>query len=171
MKKNELEKSIEEGLSQRQIAQRFDIGQSTVRYYLQKYDLRTKLPLYNKNVVSEQICVICGKRIDSRRRKCGMCNTKIRRYRTKKSAVFFMGGKCNDCGWSGNISGFEFHHIRGVKEFEIGKVANKSWSAIKKELKKCELLCARCHRIKHSKYEDDVFLEEVEKYNGSILKW
>jgi hypothetical protein len=103
-------------------------------------------------------------------RLCGSCNTRIRRYRAKKAAVELLGGKCNRCGWKGKLAGFEFHHKDGKdKDFGIGNVANKNWEVIKKELKKCELLCAICHDIEHSGYESEDFLKEVERYKGRLF--
>ena len=112
-------------------------------------------------------CYICGK-LTKRRKLCPGHYTKIRRYRQKLRAIELLGGKCNRCGWVGNIAGFEFHHLRD-KESEIGNVANKSWSLIKKELEKCELLCSICHRIEHSNNEDTKFLEAVLLYKGLDL--
>jgi hypothetical protein len=37
------------------------------------------------------------------------------------------------------------------------------WDDIKKELDKCILLCAICHRIEHSQYNNELFLKEAEK--------
>ena len=81
-----------------------------------------------------------------------------------------LGGRCSDCGWVGPQAGFSFHHL-GNKEFAIGMVANRSWEAIKKELKKCVLLCVRCHTIKHSDREDPRLIAEAVKYKGPELVW
>jgi len=118
-------------------------------------------------------CKICKKEFknynNSNRTRCGGCNTKIRRYRTKLAAVKYLGGKCERCGWSGEIAGFEFHHKnKEEKDFNIGMVANKRWELIKKELKKCELLCSICHRIEHSNIYPE-FLDEVDNYRGRKL--
>ncbi len=126
---------------------------------------------YLQERVAYEFCVLCGRKNGStRRRRCGSCNTRVRRYRTKAAAIRLLGGKCKDCGWSGPQAGFSFHH-RHSKEFTIGNVANKSWSVIKKELKKCTLLCVRCHTIRHSDREDPRLVEEAEKYEGCELVW
>ena len=75
------------------------------------------------------------------------------------------------CGWQGNQAAFQFHHKNSnKKDFLIGNVANKSWDKIKEELKKCDLLCANCHAIKHSAKNGDKFLKEVLNYKGRKLK-
>lgn len=120
-------------------------------------------------------CKICGKTFKQyqkrNRTRCNSCNTKIRRHRTKVAAITYLGGKCKICGFvSDNPAPFHFHHRNpDEKEFAIGMVANKSWKVIKKELDKCDLLCANCHLIEHSDREGEAFLEEVAKYRGNTL--
>lgn len=118
-------------------------------------------------------CVICNtplKRHTTRR--CGTCSTAIRRYRVKKKAVEYKGGICK-CGWSGDISGFDFHHRNPEeKEFDVTakNMANMKWEVVKKELDKCDLLCAVCHRLTYSQYSDPIFLAEAENYTGTLFK-
>ncbi len=121
-------------------------------------------------------CTICNKTIKqyggSTRLRCGSCTTRIRRYRLRTKAVSYLGGRCLECGWVGHQSGYDFHHRDlNTKEFEISRIYNKSWNVVKVELDKCDLLCAVCHRIEHSKKtnEEDVkFLEAVKNYKGNI---
>lgn len=171
MEKEILIKLINDGKSQREIAKEVSLSQSGVRHWLRKYNLKSKNEKHNKRTgLVNKYCVLCGKKIiDNKhnRTKCSGCITRIRRYRTKKKAVEYLGGVCVECGWSGNIAAFEFHHINGNKEFTIGSASNKSWEVVRKELDKCELLCSICHRIEHSKYEDEKFLIEVNKYQGN----
>jgi len=119
-------------------------------------------------------CKLCGKPYENyqgrTRTRCGSCNTKIRRYRAKLAAINHMGNKCIDCGWSGHQSAFQFHHTNPKeKEFIIGNVANKSWDSILSELKKCILLCANCHAIRHSSKNEAAFIEEANNYRGRAL--
>lgn len=121
-----------------------------------------------------RICKLCGNKFkdyqNKQRARCGSCNTKIRRYRAKTSAIKLLGGKCADCGWRGNQAAFQFHHSDPRrKDFVIGNVANKSWDVIKNELGKCVLLCANCHAIRHSTKDNGKFVKEALKYRGRIL--
>lgn len=122
------------------------------------------------------ICKLCGKKFKDyqgkNRTRCGSCNTKIRRYRTKAAAVQYLGEKCVDCGWTGNQAAFQFHHTNPKeKDFIIGNVANKSWNSIKAEMKKCVLLCANCHAIRHSSKDGTLFLREALNYKGRELEF
>jgi hypothetical protein len=95
-------------------------------------------------------CLFCERKAGRRRKICGSCQTKIRKFRIKQRAIEYKGGVCVECGWKGHPAGFQFHHISGVKEFEIGHSVGR-WDVIVKELDKCVLLCVICHRIIHCK--------------------
>ena len=68
----------------------------------------------------------------------------------KKLAVDYKGGKCKNCGYCKCLAAMDFHHRDPIeKEFSISfknKVFNED---VKKELDKCDLLCANCHREIH----------------------
>lgn len=119
---------------------------------------------------SEQKCNVCKRAIiGTRRKRCDYCTQKIRRYRVKAAGVKYLGGKCIKCGYDKNIGALQFHHIGDDKLFQIGEVSNRSWEFIVKELEKCVLLCANCHQIEHSDYENEDFLKEVANYKGDSL--
>lgn len=75
----------------------------------------------------------------------------------KKKAIALMGGKCVDCEGVFHPAVFDFHHVD--PETKEGNVANlirrKNWEAAEKELKKCVLLCANCHRLRHFQGEEN----------------
>ena len=74
------------------------------------------------------------------------------------------------CGWQGDQAALQFHHTDPrKKDFIIGNAANKNWDVIKKELKKCVLLCANCHMVYHSSKVGDKFLKEAMEYKGRTL--
>lgn len=57
---------------------------------------------------------------------------------------------CVDCGESDTIV-LEFDHVRGEKIDSICKMSadSRSIDSIKKEIEKCEVRCANCHRRRH----------------------
>jgi hypothetical protein len=71
--------------------------------------------------------------------------------RNKKSKwVQKLGSRCKDCGNSYPDSVFEFHHIdSSTKDRDPSQLFMLSDENISKELEKCILLCANCHRIRH----------------------
>ena len=57
--------------------------------------------------------------------------------------------RCVDCGESDPVV-LEFDHVRGKKKKSIADMVSHSYSieTIKKEIRKCEIRCANCHRKK-----------------------
>lgn len=57
---------------------------------------------------------------------------------------------CTDCGIYYHFSQMDFDHIQGKKRYNIARVANSAVSikTIKDELRKCELVCSNCHRLR-----------------------
>jgi predicted HNH restriction endonuclease len=74
-----------------------------------------------------------------------------RRKRLKKEAIELLGGKCKNCGYNRCIAALDFHHI-GKKEENINSLLkNQSRQKLLKEVERCILLCANCHREVHYK--------------------
>ena len=74
-----------------------------------------------------------------------------RRKRVRGMAIKYKGGKCRLCGYCRCKRALEFHHIGSrQKDFGISaKGYTRSWERTKKELDKCLLVCANCHREIH----------------------
>lgn len=72
----------------------------------------------------------------------------------KIACINYTGNKCIDCNiqYDGtNAMIFDFHHVDPkLKSFGILTKNRKSLEAQKDELDKCVLLCANCHRKRHS---------------------
>jgi len=90
-----------------------------------------------------------------RRHKCQRCYQGIKdKYRFKIREQFREWKQtlsCNRCGTEDHRV-LCFHHIDPTdKEFNLADVVNRGTSlkTIKKEAKKCEVLCANCHAIEH----------------------
>jgi hypothetical protein len=57
---------------------------------------------------------------------------------------------CSDCGWAGWPRGLDWDHARGTKHYGIAFLINERWpiAMIARELSKCDVVCANCHRIR-----------------------
>jgi len=74
-----------------------------------------------------------------------------RRRKLREMARMYKGGKCMICGYKRYLGALDFHH-RNPKQKDFGlsvKGLTRSWKRIKKEINKCVLLCANCHREVH----------------------
>lgn len=75
-----------------------------------------------------------------------------RRRKVKELAVEYKGGKCEKCGYNKYVGAMEFHHLDpSKKDFTLSDKGHcRSWESVKKELNKCILVCANCHREIHA---------------------
>lgn len=83
-------------------------------------------------------------------------NVKNSRAKLKERIVYVMGSKCVVCGYNKCQTALELHHlIPEEKDFSLSSNTNRSWEAVRKEIKKCVLVCANCHREIHANIIDN----------------
>jgi hypothetical protein len=85
------------------------------------------------------MCKLCYKEFDNR-------------HFLKQECITYKGGSCIKCGYSKCIAALEFHH-RDLqqKDIQISSLRHRKLNPmIEKELDKCDLLCANCHRETHA---------------------
>src|ERR1035437_9360436 len=119
MKKEDLEKYVNQGLNNSEIAKIVGLHRTTIGKLKKQFSI-------NQEKSKQTNCKLCKNAIknnDRNRSRCSSCNTRIRRYRAKMAAVKYKGGCCIRCGWSGPVAAFEFHHYNDDKEFSIGSAA------------------------------------------------
>lgn len=89
-----------------------------------------------------------------------------RRRDLRAQAVAYKGGKCELCGYSKCPSAFDFHHVDPrEKDFSISDRMT-TFEAIRKELDKCVLLCATCHREVHDGWHPNLLVYEDSEPRG-----
>ncbi|HET8685325.1 MAG TPA: hypothetical protein VFM18_01525 [Methanosarcina sp.] len=77
-----------------------------------------------------------------------------RRLTRKMIAINQHGNKCADCEQSYHPSCYDFHHLDpNEKDFNPCSGLSKKLEVFLAEVAKCVMLCANCHRIRHSKYD------------------
>lgn len=88
------------------------------------------------------------KEIFKRKQRC-------RAENQKWIADYLSLNSCVDCGES-DIVVLEFDHIKDVKRLEISLMMRNNYSlkTIKKEIEKCEVRCANCHKRKTAKEQN-----------------
>jgi hypothetical protein len=134
-----LEDLLRQNLSTPKIAARLGVSESGVRYWEEKYDLKTAFGPHGK-----------GRRMKSpnERARDMVREVSTDRRRLKSRAIAYKGGKCILCGYDRCNAALEFHHLdRTIKSFGLSRKGfTRSWDSIKTELDKCILICANCHR-------------------------
>ena len=143
---------------------RFFCGHSCLHSWQSEYFRKAKEPLIQKIKKllpdGKRKCSKCqeikditefgkrdAKRLQAYCKPCFYLFQMLRWNMNKVKAIAYLGGRCLRCGFSGHPALFDFHHVNPKdKEFEWYKLRLRSWNKICKELDKCELLCARCHR-------------------------
>ena len=95
-----------------------------------------------------------GKHKSGKRKYKPTCKScEVKDIRTKYWDIIeehFGGWRCSRCGFWGHPFQMDCHHRNPEdKEYEIARLRGGNTSKLKEELKKCELLCANCHRIAH----------------------
>jgi len=68
----------------------------------------------------------------------------------KLELIGVKGGACEECGYNRCVAALEFHHNGKDKDSDLSRIIkNGSRQKALKEIKKCTLLCANCHREAH----------------------
>lgn len=82
----------------------------------------------------------------SRRQKIANRNNQ----RKKRKLVESFGDKCYDCSNTYPDCVYDFHHLDPTKK-DVNPSKAMTWSKerMMKELEKCVMLCANCHRLRH----------------------
>lgn len=123
-----------EGYSCQATADKFNIGKTTVRRYV---DIRPKKFLSEKD-----------------RKSNSVNSVQKRRKKIKQMAIDYKGGCCQikNCGYNKCNAALEFHHLDpNEKDFSLSYKGHcTAWEKVKEELDKCILVCANCHREIHA---------------------
>jgi hypothetical protein len=142
------------------IASALGVSYATVRHWLRRYGLRTRLAAprgdSGEGAAIMWQCRVHGwtrfHRIGDGRVRCAACNidaVKERRRRVKSLLVAESGGRCVLCGFDAHPCALQFHHLDpSAKLFEIGgRGLTRSLAALRAEAEKCALVCANCHAM------------------------
>lgn len=154
------------GCSGRDIAAAVDRSPTTVRHWLDRYELETasllgrparaevREALAAGLVVARLVCHRHGptefRLQPGRGYRCRRCRSEAvtrRRQRTKQMLVQEAGGACAACGYDECPAALHFHHLEPAeKAFALShRGVCRSAERARREAQKCVLLCSNCH--------------------------
>lgn len=97
--------------------------------------------------------------MEERKRRWKEQETARRRRRAADNRQYIrelkLAGKCIDCGFSEHPYALEFDHVEGPKLFDISRLSRKTRATLERELAKCVLRCANCHRMRTAKWDPE----------------
>ena len=110
--------------------------------------LEKKKVYYQKNKVQKRLWQLAY--VDKNRYAV---NTRVRKQR-HKNKLFLKQIKlemeCEHCKYNENAVAMDFHHLnRKEKSFSISRSAHYDLLTLLREIDKCIILCANCHRLRH----------------------
>lgn len=85
--------------------------------------------------------------------KARICAENRARHKEKRAFLNSLKRRpCADCRRRFPPYVMDFDHRRGTKEFMIGRLLSASLERLTREIEKCDVVCANCHRIRtHSR--------------------
>lgn len=152
MGKDQLGEFVSAGMSTRRIATALGCSQSTVRFWLKKFELKTQ----PGNV---HLCGRCGERdpqkfYGHKRNVCARCHnsyTKSKGHDIRRQVLEHLGGRCVRCGYDEFQVSLDLHHTDpALKDPNFVSMRGWTWSRVLIELQKCVLLCKNCHAALHA---------------------
>ena len=84
----------------------------------------------------------------------------LKRLRNKIYSIVMLGGKCVECGTYAHPSQYDLHHPDGRPEGCPRDLMALSRDRLNEELEHVVLLCANCHRLEHTDFNEEE-LEEL----------
>ena len=100
---------------------------------------------------SHRYCRECGKQLTRNHYKQNKSQYIVRSMRANRARRKYLqqlkSRPCADCGVQYPYYVMDFDHREGEEKlFEMNRISYVSMSALKKEIEKCDLVCANCHR-------------------------
>jgi hypothetical protein len=73
---------------------------------------------------------------------------KVTRRKRQSEIEQIKNKPCADCGMTYPSYVMDFDHVRGQKSFVVSQFGNMAWKTVLKEIRKCDVVCSNCHRIR-----------------------
>jgi transposase len=165
LERRQLEILVDEGRTIAQVAEAVGRSKATVRYWLERYGLRTlgrrgapsregveaahAAGLARASLLCPSHGVVEHVREPRGYYRCCECRQEAvikRRRRVKALLVEEFGGGCQVCGYDRCLAALEFHHLDpSTKTFNVARYGAHGIERLRTEARKCVLVCSNCH--------------------------
>lgn len=163
--RDELATLVDDGNTLAVISEQFEVSIRTVRYWIDRYELprpranrrgdidqaveEGRRTLFRECVEHGWTTFVIENSGRARCRQCRIDRVSAWRRRTKAMLVEEAGGCCQICGYAKHQAAMQFHHLDpSQKSFALSlRGITRSIDALRREAKKCVLLCANCHAM------------------------
>ena len=103
--------------------------------------------------VHQSYCKECGKKLTRshyRNNKRQYLDRNVRSYMKRRELVRQIKSRaCADCSIQYPFYVMDFDHREGeIKKYELNRVDRMTTRALLREIEKCDVVCANCHRIR-----------------------
>lgn len=180
---------VENGTSIAQIADALGLSKATVRYWLERYGLRTAGKRGARPRDGVQAARAAGldraplrcpahgvvEHVRDPRGyyRCGLCRQEAvvrRRRRVKEQLVQEFGGGCQACGYHECLAALAFHHVDpSTKAFALARRGAHGIEGLRAEARKCVLLCSNCHAEIESGAPLQLLVAQFETVRGNSI--
>jgi hypothetical protein len=164
--REQLEMLVGAGQTLAEIARAVGRSQGTVRHWMVKYGLKTANARHRSRravgrvskesglLITTMVCTHHGETdffLEGRGYyRCRRCRSEaVVRHRRKVKAILVReaGGRCAICAYDRNVRALQFHHLDpSQKRLALsGQGVTHSLEVLRREARKCLLLCANCH--------------------------
>lgn len=159
MDKSDLSRSLQKGLSIRQIAAENSLSYTAVRYWIRVHGLTTVRGPNGRKPASLIRCRACGESDPTRfygkkTTICGRCHNRYTISKGKEARDYVLeklGRKCRACEYDRFESALDCHHMDPTsKDPAFASMRGWSKARLDSEISKCILLCKNCHAAVHS---------------------
>lgn len=171
--KEDLVPLVEQGLTERKIAETLGYSVMSIRKAMRKMGLKTQ------RAQEKRKCIVCGAQLSGRQfyycsAKCKGTTRKNyksttghavteRGKRKKLQILLEKGCRCSKCGYDKNMTALCFHHVNADEksfDLDVRNFAAFNIDRLREEANKCIILCHNCHMELH---HADGNIEQLQK--------
>jgi predicted HNH restriction endonuclease len=144
-----LKENYNKRIPMEEVCKKLNRSKRSVQHKAVRIDLSRKS--YKFNIPPRESRTVIDKRYYEKHKETRYKEKMKRINNLKKELKIKLGGKCSKCGYNKAFCALDFHHNQGDKEGNVSRLI-KDFSKQKalKEIEKCILLCANCHRELHN---------------------